>query len=54
MASRRQSPEPASDAIDALLDQLPGTGIVVRGRPLTELLRPAYHALGRGDQAELA
>jgi hypothetical protein len=29
-----------------LLDQLPETGVTVRGRPLTDLLRPAYAALG--------
>jgi uncharacterized Zn finger protein len=30
---------------DALLDQVPPFPIAVRGRPLTELLRPAYRAL---------
>lgn len=30
---------------DALLDQLPPVGLTVRGRPLVELLRPAYRAL---------
>ncbi|WP_028926604.1 SWIM zinc finger family protein [Pseudonocardia acaciae] len=31
--------------VDALLDQLPPVGVTVRGRPLAELLRPAYRAL---------
>lgn len=30
--------------VDALLDQLPRVGLTVRGRPLVELLRPAYEA----------
>lgn len=29
---------------DALLDQLPDVDVTVRGRPLTEILRPAYQA----------
>jgi uncharacterized Zn finger protein len=37
---------PAATASTALLDQLPPVGIVVRGRPLTELLLPAYVAFG--------
>jgi uncharacterized Zn finger protein len=37
----------------ALLDQLPDTGVAVRKRPLTELLRPAYRALGCNAQDEL-
>lgn len=40
-------------APDALLDQLPPLGLTVRGRPLTELLRPAYRALG-DDPDQLA
>jgi uncharacterized Zn finger protein len=32
-------------ASDALLDQVPPFPIAVRGRPVTELLRPAYRAL---------
>ena len=36
-------------APDALLDQLPPIDVTVRGHPLTELLRPAYHALGDQD-----
>lgn len=32
----------------ALLDQLPEVTVSVRGRPLTELLRPAYNLLGGG------
>lgn len=31
--------------VDALLDQLPAVEVTVRGRPLVELLRPAYRAL---------
>ncbi|MBV8349599.1 MAG: SWIM zinc finger family protein [Mycolicibacterium sp.] len=34
-------------AVDALLDQLPDVSVAVRGRPLTELLRPAYLAFVR-------
>jgi uncharacterized Zn finger protein len=45
---------PSTRPSTALLDQLPDTGVAVRGRPLTELLRPAYHALGDGGRAELA
>jgi uncharacterized Zn finger protein len=45
---------PSTRPSAALLDQLPDTGVAVRGRPLTELLRPAYHALGDGGRAELA
>jgi uncharacterized Zn finger protein len=46
-------PSPPATPSTALLDQLPDTGATVRGRSLTELLRPAYHALGRGGGAEL-
>lgn len=45
-------PSPSATSSAALLDQLPDVGIAVRGRPLTELLRPAYDSLGRGGQAE--
>jgi uncharacterized Zn finger protein len=38
---------PAATSSTALLDQLPPVGIVVRGRPLTELLLPAYVAFGQ-------
>ncbi len=34
---------------DALLDQVPEFPISVRGRPVTDLLRPAYRALGYED-----
>jgi uncharacterized Zn finger protein len=34
---------------DALLDQVPGFPIAVRGGSVVELLRPAYRALGAGD-----
>jgi uncharacterized Zn finger protein len=47
-------PGPPVTAVTALLDQLPDTGVAVRGRPLTELLRPAYDALGLGAQDERA
>lgn len=39
-------PSPPSTPPTALLDQLPDTPVAVRKRPLTELLRPAYDALG--------
>lgn len=39
-------PPPAATAADALLDQLPTTGVSVRGHELVELLRPAYRAMG--------
>jgi len=51
-AEVRLSNPPATPST-ALLDQLPDTTVAVRGRPLTELLRPAYHAVGRAGQAEL-
>jgi uncharacterized Zn finger protein len=38
-------PGPAAES-DALLDQLPEPGLAPGGRPLTELLQPAYRALG--------
>jgi hypothetical protein len=31
---------------DALLDQLDPLPLVVDGRPVADLLRPAYHAMG--------
>ena len=34
---------------DALLDQVPEFPISVRGRPVTDMLRPAYRALGYED-----
>ena len=37
---------PAATSSAALLDQLPPVSIVVRGRPLTELLLPVYTAFG--------
>jgi uncharacterized Zn finger protein len=39
-------PVPPATPPTTLLDQLPETGVTVRGRPLTDLLRPAYAALG--------
>ena len=44
-----RAPSPPVTSSTALLDQLPNVTIAVRGRSLTELLRPAYHALGHGD-----
>jgi uncharacterized Zn finger protein len=41
---------PATSPPAALLDQLPDVAVAVRGCPLTELLRPAYQALGRVDE----
>lgn len=38
-------------APDALLDQVPAFPIAVRGTPVTELLRPAYRALGADPPA---
>jgi uncharacterized Zn finger protein len=40
---------PPVSSSTALLDQLPPVDITVRGRPLTELLRPAYQAVDRRD-----
>jgi uncharacterized Zn finger protein len=48
----RQADIPASNprvtSSTALLDQLPDVTVGVRGRPLVEILRPAYAALGEG------
>jgi uncharacterized Zn finger protein len=43
------SPSPPVTSPTALLDQLPDVTKVVRDRPLVELLRPAYLALGCRD-----
>jgi uncharacterized Zn finger protein len=47
---RQQASTPATrppvTASDALLSQLPAVDLAVRGRPLAELLRPAYQAFG--------
>lgn len=43
-----RTPSPPVTPPAALLDQLPDTGVLVRGRPLTDLLRPAYLAVSRG------
>ena len=40
-------PPPPRTTVDALLDQLPDVPVAVRGRPLTELLQPAYLAFAR-------
>lgn len=37
--------EPATMSSAMLLDQLPDTGVAVRGHPLVDLLRPVYEAL---------
>ena len=42
-------PSPRVMLSTALLDQLPDVTIGVRGRPLIEILRPAYVALGEGE-----
>lgn len=47
-------PSPPVTPSTALLDQLCDTGVAVRKRPLTELLRPAYRSLGCSAQDELA
>jgi uncharacterized Zn finger protein len=39
----------AAVAVDALLDQLPPVGLTLRGRPLVDLLRPAYEALAADE-----
>lgn len=39
-------PSPAAVAVDSLLDQVPESGIAVRGRDVVDLLRPLYRALG--------
>jgi uncharacterized Zn finger protein len=38
---------PAATPPDAVLDQLPGISVTVRGHELVELLRPAYNALAQ-------
>jgi uncharacterized Zn finger protein len=48
LATRQPTgPPPAASPADTLLDQLPATGVVVRGHDLVELLRPVYRALDR-------
>jgi hypothetical protein len=41
---------PPTTSPASLLDELPDITVAVRGRPLTELLRPAYLALGRAAE----
>lgn len=41
---------PAQTRSDSLLDQLPVTPLVIRGRNIVELLRPAYLTLGNDQQ----
>jgi uncharacterized Zn finger protein len=43
------SPRPRVTLSTALLDQLPDVTVGVRGRPLVEILRPAYAALREGE-----
>ncbi|MGK2853010.1 MAG: SWIM zinc finger family protein [Microbacteriaceae bacterium] len=38
--------EPGRTPVTALLDQLPELGVLVRGKGIIEILRPAYEALG--------
>jgi uncharacterized Zn finger protein len=47
-----RAPSPPITSSTALLDQLPDVTINVRDRPLAELLRPAYLAIGFGDIGE--
>jgi uncharacterized Zn finger protein len=50
-AARSKGRRPAADRTEpTLLDQLPDVTVVVRGRSLVEILRPAYAALGEGDR----
>lgn len=50
-ARQSQAPFPSAPTASptALLDQLPDTGIAVRGRSLTELLAPVYESLLAGS-----
>ncbi|HCU94727.1 MAG TPA: hypothetical protein DHU96_19280 [Actinobacteria bacterium] len=41
---------PPATSSGAILDQLPAVDVAVRGRPLTEVLRPAYGAFGERDE----
>jgi len=45
-----RTPSPPATSPTALLDQLPDIALTIRGQSLTELLRPAYLALGRDDR----
>lgn len=46
------APSPPVTSSTTLLDQLPEVSIAVRDRPLAELLRPAYLALGHCDELD--
>ncbi|MPZ73960.1 MAG: hypothetical protein GEU74_12145 [Nitriliruptorales bacterium] len=48
----RRAPTPPPTSSTALLDQLPDIALAVRGRELTDLLRPAYQALQRGERGQ--
>lgn len=50
--SKIRVPSPPATPSTALLDQLPAVTVAVRNRTLTDLLRPAYLALGHGADAE--
>ena len=50
--AQTSAPNPPTTSSTALLDQLPDVTIAVRARPLIELLRPAYLALGHSDNRE--
>jgi uncharacterized Zn finger protein len=50
--AQTSAPSPPTTSSTALLDQLPDVTVAVRARPLIELLRPAYLALGHGDNRE--
>ena len=50
--AQTSAPNPPTTSSTALLDQLPDVTVAVRARPLIELLRPAYLALGHGDNRE--
>lgn len=43
----QQMPSSSVTSPGALLDQLPETGVLVRGQPLIDVLRPAYLSLSR-------
>ena len=46
------APSPPVTSSTTLLDQLPEVSIAVRDRPLAELVRPAYLALGHCDELD--
>lgn len=46
------TPSPPVTSSTTLLDQLPEVSVAVRNRPMVELLRPAYLALGHCDELD--